>query len=58
MTIKLWNWEMGWKCQQTFEGHSHYVGHPVVYWAYSDYLMKYILNGRGRGAEQGTRDKI
>lgn len=26
MTIKLWNWEMGWKCQQTFEGHSHYVG--------------------------------
>lgn len=25
MTIKLWNWEMGWKCQQTFEGHSHYV---------------------------------
>ncbi len=25
MTIKLWNWDAGWKCQQTFEGHSHYV---------------------------------
>ncbi|KAG6355756.1 hypothetical protein INS49_003722 [Diaporthe citri] len=25
MTIKLWNWDLGWKCQQTFEGHSHYV---------------------------------
>lgn len=25
MTIKLWDWEKGWKCVQTFEGHSHYV---------------------------------
>lgn len=25
MTIKLWDWERGWKCVQTFEGHSHYV---------------------------------
>ncbi|KAJ5502444.1 Coatomer beta' subunit [Penicillium fimorum] len=25
MTIKLWDWEKGWKCVQVFEGHSHYV---------------------------------
>lgn len=25
MTIKLWDWEKGWKCVKTFEGHSHYV---------------------------------
>ncbi len=25
MTIKLWNWGKNWKCDQTFEGHSHYV---------------------------------
>ncbi|RPB06085.1 Coatomer, beta' subunit [Choiromyces venosus 120613-1] len=25
MTIKLWDWEKGWKCVQTFEGHAHYV---------------------------------
>jgi coatomer subunit beta' len=21
----MWNWEKGWECSQTFEGHSHYV---------------------------------
>ncbi|KAL1969967.1 hypothetical protein VTN77DRAFT_7477 [Rasamsonia byssochlamydoides] len=25
MTIKLWDWEKGWKCVQVFEGHNHYV---------------------------------
>lgn len=25
MTIKLWDWERGWKCMKTYEGHSHYV---------------------------------
>ncbi|PGH27046.1 hypothetical protein AJ80_01231 [Polytolypa hystricis UAMH7299] len=25
MTIKLWDWEKGWKCVQVFEGHAHYV---------------------------------
>ncbi|KAJ5232916.1 hypothetical protein N7468_005872 [Penicillium chermesinum] len=25
MTIKLWDWEKGWKCVQVFEGHSHYI---------------------------------
>lgn len=25
MTIKLWDWDKGWKCVQVFEGHSHYV---------------------------------
>ncbi|KKY21872.1 putative coatomer beta subunit [Diplodia seriata] len=25
MTIKLWDWERGWKCVQVFEGHAHYV---------------------------------
>lgn len=24
-TIKLWDWERGWKCVQVFEGHAHYV---------------------------------
>ncbi len=25
MLIKLWDWEKGWQCIQTFEGHAHYV---------------------------------
>ena len=25
MSIKLWDWEKGWQCTQTFEGHTHYV---------------------------------
>lgn len=25
MSIRLWDWERGWKCISTFEGHSHYV---------------------------------
>ena len=25
MTIRLWDWEKGWQCTSTFEGHSHYV---------------------------------
>lgn len=25
MTIKLWDWDNGWKNIQVFEGHSHYV---------------------------------
>lgn len=25
MTIKLWDWERGWKCVTTYEGHVHYV---------------------------------
>lgn len=25
MTIKLWDWEKGWKCVRVFEGHSHYI---------------------------------
>lgn len=25
MSIKLWNWDQGWRNTQTFEGHSHYV---------------------------------
>jgi coatomer subunit beta' len=25
MSIKLWDWENGWKNIQVFEGHSHYV---------------------------------
>lgn len=25
MTVKMWDWEKGWKCTQTFEGHQHYV---------------------------------
>jgi coatomer subunit beta' len=30
MTIKLWNWEKSWSCQQTFEGHTHYVMQIVI----------------------------
>ena len=30
MSIKLWNWEKGWSCVTTFEGHSHYV--MMVQW--------------------------
>ncbi|KDQ15522.1 hypothetical protein BOTBODRAFT_158406 [Botryobasidium botryosum FD-172 SS1] len=25
MTIKAWDWEKGWKCIQTYEGHTHYI---------------------------------
>ncbi len=25
MSIKLWNWEKNWQCEQVFEGHTHYV---------------------------------
>ena len=25
MLIKLWDWEKGWECTQTFQGHAHYV---------------------------------
>lgn len=25
MTVKLWDWERGWRCVSTFEGHAHYV---------------------------------
>ena len=25
MSIKLWDWDKGWKSTQTFEGHTHYV---------------------------------
>lgn len=25
LTIKLWNWEQNWNCEQTFEGHEHFV---------------------------------
>lgn len=25
MSIKLWDWDKGWKCVQVYEGHSHYV---------------------------------
>jgi len=25
MTAKLWDWEKGWACVQTYEGHAHYV---------------------------------
>jgi WD40 repeat protein len=25
MTAKLWDWEKGWVCVQTYEGHMHYV---------------------------------
>ncbi|CAO3613410.1 unnamed protein product [Cunninghamella blakesleeana] len=27
MTIRLWDWEKGWKCVQVFEGHLHFVMH-------------------------------
>ncbi|KAG0715759.1 Coatomer subunit beta' [Chionoecetes opilio] len=30
MTIKLWNWDKKWSCQQVFEGHSHYVMQIVI----------------------------
>lgn len=30
MTIKLWNWDKKWSCQQTFDGHSHYVMQIVI----------------------------
>nr|CAG4643737.1 EOG090X01FO [Lepidurus arcticus] len=30
MTIKLWNWDKSWACQQTFEGHTHYVMQIVI----------------------------
>lgn len=29
MTTKLWDWDKGWKCVQTFEGHAHYVMQAV-----------------------------
>ena len=25
MTVRLWDWERGWKCVTTYEGHQHYV---------------------------------
>lgn len=25
MSVKLWDWEKGWACTQTYEGHAHYV---------------------------------
>ena len=30
MTIKLWNWDKAWACQQVFEGHTHYVMQIIV----------------------------
>ncbi|ODQ67226.1 Coatomer, beta' subunit [Nadsonia fulvescens var. elongata DSM 6958] len=30
MTIKLWNWEHGWKNTKTYEGHSHYVMYLAI----------------------------
>ena len=30
MTIKLWNWDKAWSCQQVFEGHTHYVMQIVI----------------------------
>jgi len=30
MSVKLWNWEKSWSCQQVFEGHSHYVMQIVI----------------------------
>ncbi|CAO3657574.1 unnamed protein product [Mucor hiemalis] len=27
MTIRLWDWEKGWKCVQVFQGHDHFVMH-------------------------------
>lgn len=30
MSIKLWNWDKKWSCQQVFEGHSHYVMQIVI----------------------------
>lgn len=25
LTIKLWNWDNNWRCEQTYEGHQHYI---------------------------------
>jgi len=25
MTVKAWDWDRGWRCAQTFEGHTHYI---------------------------------
>lgn len=25
MSVKLWDWEKGWKCVTSYEGHQHYV---------------------------------
>lgn len=25
LTIKLWNWDNNWLCEQTYEGHQHYI---------------------------------
>ena len=30
MSIKLWNWDKNWTCQQVFEGHTHYVMQIVI----------------------------
>jgi coatomer subunit beta' len=30
MSIKLWNWEKNWACQQVFEGRSNYVMQIVI----------------------------
>ena len=33
MTIRLWDWDKKWQCQQVFEGHTHYVmqvGPPIT----------------------------
>ena len=30
MSIKLWNWDKNWACQQVFEGHTHYVMQIVI----------------------------
>ena len=32
MTIKLWDWDKGWKNVQVFEGHSHYVMVCAIPW--------------------------
>ncbi|TIA88151.1 hypothetical protein E3P99_02775, partial [Wallemia hederae] len=29
MSIKLWNWDKQWRCQQVFEGHTHYIMNMV-----------------------------
>ncbi|XP_058751829.1 coatomer subunit beta'-2-like [Vicia villosa] len=29
--LKLWNWKKGWSCDETFEGHSHYVMQVAFY---------------------------
>jgi WD40 repeat protein len=30
MSIKLWDWDKGWQCTATYEGHAHYV--MMVQW--------------------------